>query len=205
MLLSSYSRILVSKACAGQPTCCQPHGGQNSFETYSGVINVTCCCIGAAALEVRRVLGRQGLCSRWLLQARAAPSFMACRCWLEEFQHIGLGQWFRYFTGALELLGAFLILAPSLAAFGALLLICIMIGASGDPSVRDRRLAGARAGADGAERDRRLCRKRNQMAFFARLCEAAAMRLSRRELTECRGAHPRFRGAADRDPVADRV
>ena len=48
---------------------------------------------------------------------------------VEEFQHIGLGQWFRYLTGALELLGAFLILAPSLAAFGALLLICIMTGA----------------------------------------------------------------------------
>ena len=50
---------------------------------------------------------------------------------VEEFQHIGLGQWFRYLTGALELLGAILILAPSLAAFGgAVLLICIMIGAT---------------------------------------------------------------------------
>ena len=49
---------------------------------------------------------------------------------VEEFQHIGAGQWFRYLTGTLELLGAILILAPSLAAFGALLLICIMIGAT---------------------------------------------------------------------------
>jgi uncharacterized membrane protein YphA (DoxX/SURF4 family) len=49
---------------------------------------------------------------------------------VESFQHIGLGQWFRYATGALELLGAFLILTPSLAAFGAVLLICIMIGAT---------------------------------------------------------------------------
>jgi hypothetical protein len=49
---------------------------------------------------------------------------------VEEFQHMGLGQWFRYFTGTLELLGAFLILVPSLAAFGAVLLICIMIGAT---------------------------------------------------------------------------
>ena len=48
---------------------------------------------------------------------------------VEEFQHIGAGQWFRYLTGALELLGAILILTPSLAAFGAVLLICIMIGA----------------------------------------------------------------------------
>jgi putative oxidoreductase len=49
---------------------------------------------------------------------------------VESFQHIGLGQWFRYLTGVLEVLGAILILTPSLAAFGAVLLICIMIGAT---------------------------------------------------------------------------
>ncbi|QIG95441.1 MULTISPECIES: DoxX family protein [unclassified Bradyrhizobium] len=49
---------------------------------------------------------------------------------VEEFQHIGLGQWFRYLTGSLELFGALLILVPSLAAFGGLLLGCIMVGAT---------------------------------------------------------------------------
>ena len=49
---------------------------------------------------------------------------------VEEFGHMGLGQWFRYLTGTLEVLGALLILVPSLAAFGAVLLICIMIGAT---------------------------------------------------------------------------
>ena len=48
---------------------------------------------------------------------------------VQEFEHIGLGQWFRYLTGALEVFGALLILTPSLAAFGALVLIGIMIGA----------------------------------------------------------------------------
>jgi uncharacterized membrane protein YphA (DoxX/SURF4 family) len=48
---------------------------------------------------------------------------------VEEFGHIGLGQWFRYLTGTLEILGAVVILVPSRAAFGALLLVCIMIGA----------------------------------------------------------------------------
>ena len=48
---------------------------------------------------------------------------------VEEFQHIGLGQWFRYVTGGLEIIGAILLLLPRKAAFGALLLICIMIGA----------------------------------------------------------------------------
>jgi uncharacterized membrane protein YphA (DoxX/SURF4 family) len=49
---------------------------------------------------------------------------------VEEFEHIGLGQWFRYLTGTLELLGAVLLLLPSLVAFGALLLTCVMIGAT---------------------------------------------------------------------------
>lgn len=48
---------------------------------------------------------------------------------VEEFQHIRLGQWFRYATGGLEVMGAILLLLPRKAAFGALLLICIMIGA----------------------------------------------------------------------------
>jgi putative oxidoreductase len=48
---------------------------------------------------------------------------------VEEFQHIGLGQWFRYVTGGLEIMGAILLLLPQKAALGALLLICIMIGA----------------------------------------------------------------------------
>jgi putative oxidoreductase len=49
---------------------------------------------------------------------------------VEEFGHMGLGQWFRYFTGSLEVLGALLILTRLLAGFGAMLLICIMIGAT---------------------------------------------------------------------------
>lgn len=48
---------------------------------------------------------------------------------VESFEHIGFGQWFRYLTGALEIIGAITILIPSVAAFGALLLSCIMVGA----------------------------------------------------------------------------
>ncbi|KRR05397.1 DoxX family protein [Bradyrhizobium jicamae] len=48
---------------------------------------------------------------------------------VEEFHHIGLGQGFRYLTGGLEVFGAILLLLPRKAAFGALLLICVMIGA----------------------------------------------------------------------------
>jgi putative oxidoreductase len=48
---------------------------------------------------------------------------------VDEFEHIGLGQWFRYVTGGLEIIGAILLLLPRKAALGALLLICIMTGA----------------------------------------------------------------------------
>lgn len=48
---------------------------------------------------------------------------------VEEFQHIGLGQWFRYATGLLEVVGAITILVPRRAAFGAVLLTCVMVGA----------------------------------------------------------------------------
>jgi putative oxidoreductase len=48
---------------------------------------------------------------------------------IETFDKVGLGQWLRYFTGALELVGAALLPWPGTAAFGALLLTIICIGA----------------------------------------------------------------------------
>jgi putative oxidoreductase len=45
------------------------------------------------------------------------------------FEKIGLGQWFRYVTGGLEVLGAILLLVPTTAAMGAVLLAAIMVGA----------------------------------------------------------------------------
>jgi uncharacterized membrane protein YphA (DoxX/SURF4 family) len=45
------------------------------------------------------------------------------------FEQIGLGQWFRYITGRLEVLGALLLLVPTTAAMGAALLAPTMVGA----------------------------------------------------------------------------
>lgn len=45
------------------------------------------------------------------------------------FDAIGLGQWFRYVTGAIEISPAVALLIPSAAVFGAMLLIPTMIGA----------------------------------------------------------------------------
>ena len=45
------------------------------------------------------------------------------------FNVIGIGQWFRYLTGGLEVLGAIALLIPALAGLGAALLTAVMIGA----------------------------------------------------------------------------
>jgi hypothetical protein len=42
---------------------------------------------------------------------------------------IGVGQWFRYLTGAIEVAGAVLLLIPSAAAYGAAVLAVTMVGA----------------------------------------------------------------------------
>ena len=45
------------------------------------------------------------------------------------FDAIGIGQWFRYLTGSIEVVSAILLLIPSLAFFGALLMVPTMVGA----------------------------------------------------------------------------
>jgi hypothetical protein len=45
------------------------------------------------------------------------------------FDVIGIGQWFRYVTGTLEVLGAVLLVIPGLSGLGATLLIPVMLGA----------------------------------------------------------------------------
>ena len=47
------------------------------------------------------------------------------------FHDIGWGQWFRYLTGAVELSGGLLLVVPRLAGASALLLMTVMVGASG--------------------------------------------------------------------------
>jgi uncharacterized membrane protein YphA (DoxX/SURF4 family) len=45
------------------------------------------------------------------------------------FAAYGIGQWFRLLTGALELIGAVVVLIPTVSGIGALLLLIIDIGA----------------------------------------------------------------------------
>jgi putative oxidoreductase len=48
---------------------------------------------------------------------------------VQEFAVVGLGDWFRLFTGAVEIIGALAVLYPLTTAWGALLLFCVDIGA----------------------------------------------------------------------------
>lgn len=46
-----------------------------------------------------------------------------------EFDTVGLGQWFRYFTGLMEIGGAILLLLPKTTFYGAVLLTAVCLGA----------------------------------------------------------------------------
>jgi putative oxidoreductase len=73
----------------------------------------------------------------WILQIGAAGMFLMVGFFklsgdprmVALFDAIGLGQWFRYVTGSLEVLGAVLVLIPRLSGLGALLLMGVMLGA----------------------------------------------------------------------------
>jgi putative oxidoreductase len=73
----------------------------------------------------------------WTLQALAAAAFLmagatklaGAEMHVAMFEKIGLGQWFRYFTGGLEVICAILLLVPRTVGIGAALLAATMAGA----------------------------------------------------------------------------
>lgn len=73
----------------------------------------------------------------WTLQVLSAAMFLFAGthkltsdpAMVQAFAVIGVGQWFRYLTGAIEVVSAVLLLIPSLALFGALALAVTMVGA----------------------------------------------------------------------------
>lgn len=60
----------------------------------------------------------------------AANKFLGAPAEVELFDHIGIGQWFRYVTGAIELAGAVGLLIPRLSGLAALGLLGVMVGAT---------------------------------------------------------------------------
>jgi putative oxidoreductase len=74
----------------------------------------------------------------WILQASLAVLFLYLGAskmsshdlfWVNLFAKIGIGQWFRYFTGGLEVVCAVLLLIPRTSMIAAVLLACTMVGA----------------------------------------------------------------------------
>ena len=73
----------------------------------------------------------------WILQILAAATFFLAggsklagvAPMVEMFDRIGLGQWFRYLTGGLEVTGAILLLIPGTVVMGGALLVVTMVGA----------------------------------------------------------------------------
>src|SRR5215211_7221893 len=55
---------------------------------------------------------------------------MVLKLLVEMFATIGLGQWFRYVVGALEIAGAVGVLIPRFSGLAALGLVCLMAGAT---------------------------------------------------------------------------
>lgn len=75
----------------------------------------------------------------WVLQILGAGMFLMAgfsklsgsEPMVQVFEAIGFGQWFRYFTGAVEVIGGIALLIPSASLFGASLLAAVMAGAVG--------------------------------------------------------------------------
>lgn len=73
----------------------------------------------------------------WAVKALLAIAFAAAggaklagmQPMVDVFEMIGVGQWFRYLTGAIELSGAVALLVPALAGLAALPLAATMVGA----------------------------------------------------------------------------
>lgn len=90
----------------------------------------------AAQVPARRGRGRH--IALWVLQAvlglffvlaSALPKLMGTSVAAESFEEIGLGMWFMYAVGLLELAGGLALLTPWLPGLSALCLIALLIGA----------------------------------------------------------------------------
>ena len=73
----------------------------------------------------------------WALRGAIAAAFVAFGIdkfrgaeWPGLFQQIGLGQWFRYFTGVVEIAGGLLVLIPPAVTAGLWLLASTMAAAA---------------------------------------------------------------------------
>ena len=92
---------------------------------------------GAAATSISTPRSKGANIALWVVQALLALAFLGAASgkllgkpeMVGLFETIGIGQWFRYVTGLLEVTGAVLIVVPRTRFFGAALLSMVMVGA----------------------------------------------------------------------------
>jgi putative oxidoreductase len=80
---------------------------------------------------------RTGRIALWLVQIALAGMFLLAGgsklagvpAMVGLFDAIGIGQWFRFLTGLIEVGSALALLVPSFAVFGAVALVATMVGA----------------------------------------------------------------------------
>src|SRR5476651_54108 len=105
----------------------------------------------AAVLEQQGEISKALNLALWVVQIGAAAMFLMAGAnklsgneqMVGMFQAIGFGQWFRYLTGSLEIIGGILLFVPSLSGLGGLLMTGVFTGAvathlfiiGGDPTV----------------------------------------------------------------------
>jgi putative oxidoreductase len=81
--------------------------------------------------------GKGRLITLWTLSGLVAVAFLAAgsaklagaAAMVEMFDKVGLGQWFRYFTGLLEVAAAIGLLTSRYAYYAAVVLSTVMVGA----------------------------------------------------------------------------
>jgi len=79
--------------------------------------------VKTTAIWVLRVLLGAAFLMAAYMKLSSNPQMVA------EFDSVGLGQWFRYVTGLLELAGGIAILIPATSVIGAGVLLCVDAGA----------------------------------------------------------------------------
>jgi putative oxidoreductase len=88
-----------------------------------------------ATVETR---GRQDILIAWILRLSVAAVFVSVGAskfdetsqWVKLFNQSGFGQWFRYMTGVLQIMGAVLVVVPRTFLIGIAILACTMAGAA---------------------------------------------------------------------------
>jgi uncharacterized membrane protein YphA (DoxX/SURF4 family) len=87
--------------------------------------------------DTQRIPNRTAVLTTWLLRIAVAVAFIGFGLekfrgafWVQFFARLGFGQWFRYFTGVIEIGGGVLVVIPRLTLVGLAMLACTMVGAA---------------------------------------------------------------------------